>query len=76
MAIGKNDTAALVDDEAGGVAGAGGLGVEGASGGGPEDDDGGDDFVEGFAPVLGSGDVFLKWRIDFHAKVVGLDGGG
>ena len=76
MAIGEDDAAALVDDEAGGVAGGGGLGVEGASGSGAEDDDGGDDSVESFPPVLGGGDVFLIWRIDFHTKVVGLNGGG
>lgn len=75
MAIGENDAAALIDDEAGGVASGGGLGVEGASGGGAEDDDGGNDSVERLPPVLSSGDVFLKWRIDFHAQVIGLDGG-
>lgn len=75
MAIGEDDAAALVDDKTGGVAGGGGLSVEGAGGGGAEDDDGGDDSVKSFAPVLGGGNVFLKRRIDFHAQVVGLDGG-
>lgn len=77
MAIGEDDPAALVDDEAGCGAGAGGLGVEGAASGGAEDDDGGDDFVECFPPVLGGGDVFSERRIDFHEEVTGgvLDGG-
>lgn len=75
MAISENDAAALVHDEAGGVAGGGGLGVEGASGGGAKDDDCGDNSVKRFPPVLGGSDVFLKWRINFHAQVIGLDDG-
>lgn len=74
VAIGEDNTAALVDDEAGGVAGGGGLCIEGTSGGGSEYDDGGDDSVEGFPPVLGGCNVFLEWRIDFHAQLIGLDG--
>jgi len=75
VAIGENDASALVHDESGGVAGGGRLGVEGASGGGAEDDDCGDDSVERFPPVLGGSGVFLKWRINFHAQVIGLDDG-
>ena len=76
MAIGEDDAAALVDDEAGGVAGAGGLGVEGATGGGAKDDDGGDDLVECSPPVLGGGHVLLhRRRIDLHTQFVGLHGG-
>ena len=37
MSVSENDAAALVDDEAGGVAGAGGLSVESATGVGAED---------------------------------------
>ena len=53
MAVGEDDAAGLVDDEAGGVAGAGDLGVEGARRGGAEDGDGGHDAGERAAPVLG-----------------------
>lgn len=77
MSVSENDAAALVDDEAGGVAGAGGLGVEGATGVGAEDDDGGDDPAERPPPVLGRGGVLperRQRRVDFHAQVaVDLD---
>lgn len=52
MAVGEDDAAGLVDDEAGGVACAGDLGVEGARRGGAEDGDGGHDAGESAAPVL------------------------
>lgn len=76
MSVSENDAAALVDDEAGGVAGAGGLGVESATCVGAEDDDGGDDPAERPPPVLGRGDILAerRRRVDFHAQVaVDLD---
>ena len=76
MSVSENDAAALVDDEAGGVAGAGGLGVESATCVGAEDDDGGDDPAERPPPVLSRGDILAerRRRVDFHAQVaVDLD---
>jgi hypothetical protein len=70
MPVGEDDPPALVDDEAGGVAGAGGLGVEGAAGGGAKHDHGGDDLVQRPPPVLGRGHVLAKRRVDLHAQLV------
>lgn len=64
MAVGEDDAAGLVDNEAGGVAGAGGLGVEGARRGGAEDDDGGHHAGERAAPVLRRDD-----RLDLHRQL-------
>lgn len=74
MAIGEDDPAKLVDDEASGVAGTGGLGVEGAAGRGPQDDHGRNHFVESLPPIVGGGYVFTERRIDIHAELV-LDAG-
>lgn len=52
MSVGEDDAPGLVDDEAGGVAGAGDLGVEGPRRGGAEDDDGGHHECQRPAPVL------------------------
>lgn len=64
MAVGEDDAAGLVDDEAGGVAGAGDLGVEGARRGGAEDGDGGHDAGERAAPVLRR-----DARLDLHRQL-------
>lgn len=64
VAVGEDDAAGLVDDEAGGVAGAGDLGVEGARRGGAEDGDGGHDAGERAAPVLGR-----DARLDLHRQL-------
>lgn len=66
MAVGEDDAAGLVDDEAGGVAGTGDLGVEGARRGGAEDGDGGNDAGEGTAPVLGR-----DAGLDLHRQLPG-----
>jgi hypothetical protein len=70
MPIGEDDPAALVDDEAGGVAGAGGLSVEGAAGCGAKHDHGRDDLVQRPPPVLGRGRVLAERRVDLHAQLV------
>lgn len=70
MAIGEDDPAALIDDEAGGIASTGGLSVEGATCGGPQNDDGGDDLGEGLPPVLRRRSAFLERRVDLHAQLV------
>ena len=51
---------ALVEDEAGVVAGFDGLGFEVAASFGVEDDDGGDTLVESLHPVIGGGDVIAE----------------
>ncbi len=52
---------ALVEDEAGAVAGFDGLGVEvTASFGVEDDDDGGDTLVESLHPIIGSGDIIAE----------------
>lgn len=70
MAIGENNPQPLIDDEAGGIAGAGGLGVEGPRGRGAEDDDGGDDLLEGLPPVLGGGGALAEGGIDVHGQLL------
>ena len=74
MAISENDPATLINDEAGGVAGTGSLGVEGTACRSPEDDDGRNHFVESLPPILSGGHVFTEGRINIHAELV-LDGG-
>ena len=70
MPVGEDDPSVLVDDEAGGIAGAGRLGVEGAAGCGAKHDHGGNDLVQRPPPVLCRGHVISKRRVDLHAQFV------
>lgn len=70
MAVGENDSAALVNDEASGVGRTGGLGVEGTACSGAEDDDGGDHLVECLPPILRGGGILLERRIDLHGELL------
>lgn len=70
MSIGEDDPAALIDDEAGGIASTSGLSVKSTTGGCPQNDDGGDDLAERLSPVVGGGGVFFERRIDLHGEFV------
>jgi len=64
MAVSEDDAAGLVNDEPGGVAGAGDLGVKGARRGCAEDDDGWHNARERAAPVLRR-----DRRLDLHRQL-------
>lgn len=70
MAIGENDSAALINYEASGIRRTSGFGVKCTGGGGAEDDDGGDHFVERLPPILRRGWILLERRINLHAEVL------
>lgn len=71
MAIGKDDPSALINDEAGSVASAGGFSIERSAGSGSEHNHGGNYPVKSVAPVLGGGSVLPEGcdTVDLHAEV-------
>lgn len=70
MSIGENDPATLVYDEARGIAGTSRLSVKCSASRGTKHNHRRDNLVERLPPIVGGGDVFSEWWIDFQAEVV------
>lgn len=70
MAIGEHDATGFVDNESGGVAGSGGLSVEGAGDSDAQDNDGRDDAGERPPPVLRRGRALAERNgvVDVHIE--------
>lgn len=74
MTIGEDNPTALINNESSSIAGTSGFSVEGPTGGGAQDNDGWNNLVQGFPPVISSGQILAERWVDLHAKVV-LGGG-